>query len=98
GLWAAVVLAALPIAPRVFRSLNAGGFNSPDLEAFRASELLSNRFGSNPSNLVLVYVDPTESLSANDPRFLQEVEASLEDIRHEPGVEHVVTAADNSRQ
>ena len=41
-LWAAAVLVALPFVPRVFRSLNAGGFDSPDLEAFRAAQLLKH--------------------------------------------------------
>src|SRR6266446_6066706 len=96
--WGLVLLVALPVAPRVFRSLNAGGFNSPDLEAFRASQLLSDRFGSNPSNLVLVYEDPSGRLAATDPAFSQEVAQSLTDVKSLPVVERVTTAADNSRQ
>ncbi|HTD78140.1 MAG TPA: hypothetical protein VK898_10930, partial [Chloroflexota bacterium] len=57
--WAVVLVVALPIAPGVFRALSAGGFTSPDLEAFRAGQLLADRFGFNPSNLVLVYDDPS---------------------------------------
>src|SRR5438105_8667074 len=96
--WGLVLLVALPFAPRVFRSLNAGGFTSPDLEAFRASQLLADRFGSNPSNLVLVYDDPTGKLRADDPAFRQQVEDSLADVRALSVVDRVVTAADNSRQ
>jgi RND superfamily putative drug exporter len=98
ALWAAVMLVALPIAPRVFRALTAGGFNSPDLEAFRASQLLSDRFGSNPSNLVLVYEDPSGMLRADDAGFQQQVDESLADVRQLGVVERVVTAADNARQ
>jgi putative drug exporter of the RND superfamily len=98
GVWAVVLLVALPVVPRVFRSLNAGGFNSPDLEAFRASQLLADRFGSNQSNLVLVYADPNATLSARDPRFFQAVDESLADIRNLPGIGRIVTAADNERQ
>jgi RND superfamily putative drug exporter len=96
--WAAVLLVALPFVPRVFRSLNAGGFNSPDLEAFRAAQLLADRFGSNQSNVVLVYQDPSGQLSANDPRFFQAVEASLASVRGLPNVGRIVTAAENPRQ
>jgi RND superfamily putative drug exporter len=88
----------LPIVPRVFRSLTAGGFNSPDLEAFRASQLLADRFGSNPSNLVLVYTDASGSIPAGGPAFLQLVQDSLTDIRQLPSVDRVVTAAESSRQ
>ena len=82
--WAIVLLVALPIAPGVFRALTAGGFSSPDLEAFKASQLLSDRFGSNPSNLFLVYTDPNNALTADDPRFTQQVEESLQDVRQSP--------------
>jgi RND superfamily putative drug exporter len=98
GAWALVLLVALPIAPRVFRALSAGGFTSPDLEAFRASQLLADRFGFNPSNLVLVYEDPSGALRADDPRFTQTVDDSLEAARQVPGVERVVTASQNPRQ
>ena len=96
--WALVLLVALPIAPGVFRALSAGGFTSPDLEAFRAGQLLADRFGFNPSNLVLVYDDPSGSLRADDPRFTQYVQDSLETVRQLPGVQRVVTANENSRQ
>src|SRR6266536_3061664 len=93
--WGLLLLVALPVAPRVFQSLTAGGFSSPDLEAFRASQLLADRFGANPSNFVLVYDDLSRQLSADDPRFLQRVDESLADVRQLPFVEHVTTAADN---
>jgi RND superfamily putative drug exporter len=98
ALWGLTLLLALPVVPRVFRSLTAGGFTSPDLEAFRASQLLSDRFASNPSSLFLVYEDPSGTLPATDPRFLADVEASLADVRRLPYVESVATAANNPRQ
>jgi putative drug exporter of the RND superfamily len=96
--WGVILLLALPIAPGVFRALTAGGFTSPDLEAFRASQLLADRFGSNPSSLFLVYEDPTGALSADDPRFTQQVESSLAGLEQLSIVEHVATASDNVRQ
>src|SRR5579859_3645159 len=96
--WGAVLLLAVPVAPRVFRSLNAGGFSSPDLEAFKTAQLLSDRFGSNPSNLVLVYQDPADALPADDPAFTQQVEDSLVDVKQLSVVERVVSARENSRQ
>jgi putative drug exporter of the RND superfamily len=96
--WAVVLIVALPIAPGVFRALSAGGFTSPDLEAFRAGQLLADRFGSNPSNLVLVYEDPSGALRADDPRFSQYVQDSLEPVKQLPGVQRVVTANENARQ
>jgi putative drug exporter of the RND superfamily len=96
--WAVVLIVALPVAPGVFRALSAGGFTSPDLEAFRASQLLADRFGLNPSNLVLVFEDPSGALRADDPRFTQYVQESLEPVKQLPGVQRVVTANENARQ
>src|SRR5216683_1036229 len=96
--WGLVLLLALPVAPRVFRSLTAGGFSSPDLEAFRASQLLADRFGSNPSNLVLVYQDPADALPADDPALTQQVEDSLVDVKQLKVVDRVVTATTSPRQ
>src|SRR5712691_274965 len=96
--WGLVLLVALPVAPRVFRALAAGGFSSPDLEAFRASQLLSDRFGSNPANLVLVYEDPANALAADDPAFTQQVEDSVADVRRLSVVDRVATATTNPRQ
>src|SRR5260370_13942665 len=88
--WGLVLLVALPVAPRVFRALTAGGFSSPDLEAFRASQLLADRFGSNPSNLVLVYQDPRQSLQADDPQLRRRVEDSPTAANHTRVWERVV--------
>jgi uncharacterized membrane protein YdfJ with MMPL/SSD domain len=98
--WAIAVLLAVPIAPGVVRSLNAGGFSSPDLEAFRASQLLAQRFGSNPSELVLVFDDPQGELgvAADDPRFSQAVQTALADLGNQWFADRVVTAEQNSRQ
>jgi RND superfamily putative drug exporter len=98
AVWAVGVMLALPLTPRVFRSLNAGGFDSPNLEAFRAETLLSSRFGANPSDLVLVYQDPTGGLAATDPRFSQAVADSLADVRQLAVVGRITTAAENARQ
>ena len=98
AIWILGLIAAAPFVPRVFRSLNAGGFDSPDLEAFRAGQLLNARFGSNQSNLVLVYDDPSNQLSATDPRFSDAVDHSLAEVRTLPGLGRIVTARDDPRQ
>jgi putative drug exporter of the RND superfamily len=98
AVWGLVLLLALPLVPRVFRSLTAGGFTSSDLEAFRASQLLADRFGSNSSSLFLVYADPSGTLPATDPRFLEQVEESLVDVRQLPFVERVATPTGNPGQ
>src|SRR5215207_4951328 len=96
--WAVVVLVALPIAPNVVRALEAGGFSSPDLEAARAGELLSDRFGSVPSSLYLVYRDPSGRLTASDPSFVNLIDESLADVGRVGAVESVVAPSRSPRQ
>ena len=48
--------------------------------------------------MFLVYEDPSGTLLATDPRFLEQVDQSLVDVRQLPYVERVVTAAANPRQ
>ena len=98
AIWAAVLLAALPLAPRVFGVLAAGGFSSGELEAQRAGELMNRRFGANPATLFVVYDDPTGALLPSDPRFLDAVERSVADVAAVPSVAAVVTPRANPRQ
>ncbi len=96
--WALVLLAAVPIAPRVFGVLSAGGFSSKDLEAARAGQLLTDRFAYNPATLDVVYESTDPTLTADDPRFQARIGASLADIGSLPFVARVTTPADNPRQ
>jgi RND superfamily putative drug exporter len=58
--WAALLLVALPIAPRVASALRAGGFTLDSLESARARSLLERELGLPPSALVLVYTSTTD--------------------------------------
>lgn len=96
--WAVVILAALPLAPRVFSVLGAGGFSSPDLEAERAGDLLTERFQADPANLFVIYQDPRGDLLATDPGFQAQVEASLVSVRALTDVAAIITPAQSPRQ
>ena len=80
GAWAVLILAALPLAPGVFRTLSPGGFSSNNLEAARADDVVGARFRTDPSNLYVIYEDPTGQLSPEDPAFEQQVQDSLATI------------------
>src|ERR1044072_8540758 len=57
--WAALLLAALPLAPRAPQALSAGGFILDDLESARAKQLLQDELGVEPSAFVLAYTSDT---------------------------------------
>ena len=59
GLWALLLLIALPLAPRASGALHAGGFNLADLESSRARTVLHDELGLPESALVLVYSSTT---------------------------------------
>ena len=81
GAWALVLLAAMPLAPRVPGVLSAGGFILDDLESARAKALLGTELGLPPSALVVVFSSPT--LEAGTPAF--EAAAAAAVARHRGG-------------
>ena len=96
GAWALVLLAAIPLAPRVPGVLSAGGFILDDLESARAKKLLETELGSPPSALVIVFSSPT--LEAGTPAFEGAAAAAVADIASAPHVARVVPHLLSPRQ
>ena len=96
GAWALVLLAALPLAPRVPGVLSAGGFILDDLESARAKALLGRELGVPPSALVIVFSSPT--LEAGTPAFEGAAAAAVADIASAPHVARVVPHLLSPRQ
>jgi putative drug exporter of the RND superfamily len=96
GLWLLAVLAAAPWFPRVAHYLRVGGFSSPNTESAQARDTLQRELGQNQAAIVVVYSSPT--LAADDPRFVQEVQQSLQGVPAVHGVQKVVLHTYNARQ
>jgi RND superfamily putative drug exporter len=96
GVWALLLLAALPLAPQVPGSLSAGGFILDDLESARAKSLLEAELDLPPSALVIVFSSPT--LEAGTPEFELAAAAAVRDIATAPHVARVVTHLLSPRQ
>ena len=96
GAWALVLLAAIPLAPRVPGVLSAGGFILDDLESARAKALLGTELGLPPSALVIVFSSPT--LEAGTPAFEAAAAAAVADIAGAPHVARVVPHLLSPRQ
>ncbi|MFC1926438.1 MMPL family transporter [Chloroflexota bacterium] len=91
-----MVLGAV-FAPRVTTDLKAGGYAEYESEAAQGLNLLEQEFGASPSSLTIVF--SSETLTVDDPRFSEEVEAALADLGKLPEVREVVTffSSGNSR-
>ena len=89
GAWVALLLVAVPFAPRVPGALSAGGFILDDLESARAKTLLETELGAPPSALVVVFSSPT--LEAGTPEFETAAAAAMRDIPAAPHVARVVS-------
>jgi putative drug exporter of the RND superfamily len=84
GVWALVLLAAVPFAPRVGDALRAGGFSLADLESSRARDVLRQELDAPPSAVVVVI--HSERWLAGSPEF----EAAAGDaVSGIPGTPHV---------
>ncbi|MDQ4045604.1 MAG: MMPL family transporter [Chloroflexota bacterium] len=89
GFWIVLVLASAPFALDAQEPLEVGGFSSDETEASRTIRAIEDQLGYSPSTLIVVY--ESDTLAADDPNFLSQLEDSLEDIRELPFVESVIT-------
>jgi RND superfamily putative drug exporter len=89
GAWAALLLVAIPFAPRAPGVLSAGGFILDDLESARAKTLLETELGAPPSALVVVFSSPV--LLAGTPAFESAAATAMQDVPTAPHVIRVVS-------
>jgi RND superfamily putative drug exporter len=94
--WAALVLIAIPLAPRAPGALSAGGFILDDLESARAKRILQTELGVEPSAFVLVYTSST--LTAGTPEWATAVEAATKGVATAPHVTRILSHTVAQRQ
>ncbi|MBV9121120.1 MAG: MMPL family transporter [Chloroflexi bacterium] len=96
ALWLLTVLVAAPWFIQVPRFLRVGGFSSPNTESAQARDTLQKDLGTNLSVVTVVYASQT--LTANDPEFVNQVQQSLGGLSGVPGVERTLLHTANPRQ
>jgi RND superfamily putative drug exporter len=88
ALWALVALASLPFAPRVAQVLAPGGFSSPDMESQRAVDALQQGLHTSFTTVDVIFT--SETLTADDPRFVTQANAAVAGLQGWPEVTRVV--------
>jgi putative drug exporter of the RND superfamily len=78
GVWAIVLLGAIPLAPQVVGELRAGGFILDDLESARAKALLQQELGAPPSAVVVVL--HSDVSQAGTPAFEQAATEAIQGV------------------
>ena len=91
ALWALILMAAVPILPRVTGALSMGGFTSPETESYRAEQVLQRELGFSPSTMVVIF--RSDSLTFADPAFQEQMSATLAGLDELPYVESVLLPA-----
>src|SRR3954447_19755884 len=94
--WVALLLVAIPFAPRAPGQLSAGGFILDDLESARAKALLGKELGTPPSALVIVFSSPDHV--AGTPGFEAPAASAVRDISTAPDVARVISHLMSPRQ
>jgi uncharacterized membrane protein YdfJ with MMPL/SSD domain/predicted secreted hydrolase len=94
--WAAILIVALPIAPRVVGVLRAGGFILDDLESARAKALLQTELGTPPSAVVVVLHSATAV--AGTPAFEDPAAEAIAHVPEASGVVRILTHGLSPRQ
>ena len=94
--WAAILVGALPLAPRAPGALVPGGFQLDDLESARARAVLERELGIKPSALALVV--HSETALAGEPVFESELAEVVARVRVAPYVAAITSHLDDPRQ
>ncbi len=94
GVWTLLLLGAIPAILNIEDVLKVGGFSSPEIESARARAALERDIGLAPSQMVVLYQSTT--LRSDDPRFLDQVEASLSGVRELPLVTDVLLPSEDA--
>jgi RND superfamily putative drug exporter len=94
--WLILVAASLPLLPGLPGRLSPGGFESPSLESQRAARALAEDLGERGANVIAIFTP--QSGPADDPAFLDQVDAQLAAVAALPTVERVVSPRVSPRQ
>lgn len=95
-MWVLIVAVAIPFVPHVTEPLKVGGFANNQLESAKAGDLLAQKLGYSASNLVIFYQSNT--LTADNPKFEQEVHDSVAGFKQNKYISAVLDYTLNPRQ
>src|SRR5690242_13024461 len=96
SVWLLAIAAALPFAPRITSVLQSGGFSSPDMQSQQAVDLLVQKLHYQLNAVQILFSSPT--LTADDPRFVQEANAALAGLSAWPEISSIVPFTQNPHQ
>lgn len=94
--WGLLLLACLPLLPRVPQALKVGGFSNEQLESARARAVLQQELHFAPVSMIVVF--QSESRPTSDPAFSQQMRLALEPVRALPEVITILYPETNPRQ
>lgn len=90
------LMAALPFAPSASSVLQPGGFISPDAQSQQAVRLLTQNLHLHPTIVQVLFT--SQVYTADDPRFVQETQQALAQVRTWPLVAGISSFTENPRQ
>ena len=96
GVWLLALAIALPFAPRITSVLQSGGFSSPDMQSQQAVDLLVQKLHYQLNAVQILFSSPT--MTADDPRFIQEANATLARLSTWSEVSEIVPFTENPHQ
>ncbi|HWV24989.1 MAG TPA: MMPL family transporter [Thermomicrobiales bacterium] len=87
--WLILIACVLPVLSHIDSPLKVGGFSASDSEGARAVAILQDELGFSPSQLAVIFTSDT--LIADDPAFLRQVDAAVAPLRNLPYIDDVIT-------
>lgn len=89
GVWLLLIVCVVPLLSHISSPLKVGGFSTSNSEGARAVEILHNELGFSPSQLAVIFTSNT--LRADEPFFLDRVDAALAPLRDFPYIDDIIT-------
>ncbi len=96
GLWMVAVAVALPFAPQASQVLQSGGFISSDAESQRAINVLTQKLHLNQTIVQVIFT--SKNYTADEPRFIQQSQQALAQVKGWSQVAQIISFTDNPRQ
>lgn len=93
-LFLVLVIVCLPLAPKIMGPFKTSGFADSHSESFATIKKINQDLGYGDNQIIIVYTSAT--LAATDPKFIDEIKYSLNDLTQIP-IEHQIIYPDLSQ-
>lgn len=88
-----LVIACLPLVPKIMEPFKTTGFTDSQSESYKALKKIDHDLGYGDNQIIVIYKSKT--LLATDPKFINEIKSSLQNLKQIPIVHQILYPESN---